>query len=552
MFPNCESCISVLAKIDHASFGSLIQLVIMIICALGWLFFTPAINNDAIELSSPKRVMYNAIYLFAGFVALFTWIFIPIFWIGLPIFLLIVAGAGYAYVAHRNTLVEPEDRVGISGFTKLFSLKREPKAPELNTKVRLYSHDGRPFIVTDDNASDRTFIKGYNAAQDLLFQVVLFRASEVMIATSQSGAHLRFIIDGVVKDQPSGTIEETNALMKFLQEVACDAEKPEQKNKGKITVDLANSPIDMDLQFAFSPKGNQVKMRIMSELIQTDLTSSGMEESTRYKLCQMLQEPGIVIVTGASKTGVTSTAYSLIRKQDAFMRLLTTVEKSPEADLDNINQYAYETDDNLEQTLIQTIRRDPDLILLDNCPNKKIADTLCDFAREKTVILELPAPDTFNALAKWLKLVGSLADAVAPVRAVTNQILIRKLCEACKENYTADPRMLQKLRLTPEQAKGIMRPRKEKPRDKDNKIIPCEVCNDIEYAGRTGVFEVLEITDGLRQVVTAGANLAQLKKAARQEGMKSIQQNAIRKIVSGVTSVQEIIRITQQKAADKK
>ena len=551
MFPNCESCISMLAEIDHASFGSLIQLVIMIICTLGWLFFTPAINNDAIELSSPKRVMYNTVYLFAGFIALLAWIFIPIFWIGLPVFILFVAGAGYAYVAHRNTLVDPEYRVGISGIGKLFSIKKAPKGPELDTKIRLYSHDGRPFIVTDDKTSDSKFVKGYNAAQAMLFQAVLYRAAEIMVAANQNGAHLRFIIDGVLKDQSPGTIEETNAMMQFIKQVACDTDKPEPQNKGKISVDLANSPIEMEVLFAFSPKGNQIKIRVLDELIQTDLTNSGMEEPMQNKLHDILEQPGIVIVTGAKKTGVTSTGYSLIRKQDAFMRLLTTVEKSPEADLDNINQYAYETDDNLEQILTQTIRRDPDLILIDNCPNKKVAQTLCEFAREKTVVLEIPAADTFNALVKWIKLVGSLADAVAPVRAVTNQILIRKLCEACKESYTADPRMLQKLRLTPEQAAGFMRPRKEKPRDKDNKIIPCEICQDVEYAGRTGVFEMLEMTDALRQTISAGANLAQLKKAAKQEGMKSVQQNAINKITSGVTSVQEIIRISQQKAANK-
>lgn len=544
-FSQSWSCLSAVA--EPASFASLIKILLFAVPTLLWLFLAPKMNKDALSVRSHKRTFWCGLYLLGGFAGVLAMLLIPSIFIGLPIFILLIGGIAMGYLSHRNSLVDEKYRVGIGAFGSLFSKSKKSAVPVLDNKVKIYEYTGGPVLITEENTSDLAYVEGYNTAQDFLFNIALFRAGEVLLAANDKATKIRFMIDGVAKDQPA--IEPTAAkhMIKFIKKIA-GIDSAQKQTKGKISIDLANSPMEMQITAIENPKGAQLKIRVMNELIQTKLDASGMQPDQMQKLNAMLNEPGIVIVSGPAGIGRTSTAYSLTGKQDAFMRLLVTLEKQPEAELDNITQNAYESDDKLLEMLTSTIRRDPDFIYIDKCPDTETAKVLCDFAREKTVILDLPADDTFAALAKWIKLVGNIADAVAPLNAITNQMLIRKLCGACKESYTPAPAMLQKLRLKPEQATSFMRPIKTKPRDKENNVIPCQACKDIEYQGRIGVFEILEVNDKVKTFIQANKDIAKIRTAMRSAGMKTLQQNALLRVIDGTTSVEELIRISQKSA----
>jgi len=149
-------------------------------------------------------------------------------------------------------------------------------------------------------------------------------------------------------------------------------------------------------------------------------------------------------------------------------------------------------------------------------------------------------------LAKWLKVCGDPAAAVKNLRAVLCQMLIRRLCQACREEYRPDPKLLVKANLKVRPNSRFFRPPTTKPVDEKGRLIVCPACQNTRYVGRTGVFEMLELTDDVRQLVVENASLAQIKAACRKNGMLYMQEQALRKVVSGVTSIKEVIRTTQK------
>ncbi|MCK5556834.1 MAG: Flp pilus assembly complex ATPase component TadA, partial [Candidatus Hydrogenedentes bacterium] len=275
------------------------------------------------------------------------------------------------------------------------------------------------------------------------------------------------------------------------------------------------------------------------------------EDMAQAVLNTISDEPGLLIVSGAPKSGVTSTLYSLLRKQDAYIKLLTTVESKSSMDLENVTQNQYGEVEKLEETFSSVIRRDPNMVLLDNCPDENIAQMVYQFAKENSIMVGWRAKDSFTALARWVMTIGSASRAIKPLRGVLCQTLIRKICPSCREPYHPDPKLLAKINMPAEQVDVFYRLPTQKPTDSKGNIVPCQTCQDSGYYGRTGVFEFLKITDDLRQLIGKKASLTHIKAAARKNKMLYMQENALAKVVQGVTSIQEVIRTFQQDPAKK-
>ena len=130
--------------------------------------------------------------------------------------------------------------------------------------------------------------------------------------------------------------------------------------------------------------------------------------------------------------------------------------------------------------------------------------------------------------------------------AVVHQVLIRKLCPACREQYRPDPQLLAKANLKISPNIPFYRPPTQGLADEKGRPIVCPSCQNSRYVGRTGVFELLELSDEIRQLIASNASLSQIRAACRKNGMLYLQEQALRKVVSGETSIQEVIRTTQQ------
>ena len=250
---------------------------------------------------------------------------------------------------------------------------------------------------------------------------------------------------------------------------------------------------------------------------------------------------------------MTTTLYSLIRRHDAFTQNINSLEVDPLTELDNITQHFLDKGFNPKETyrrLESVLRSDPDVVLVGFCHSAEMAQVGTKGARMgKKLYFGMNHPSTFHALQQWLKMVDNNDKVAESLLAITAQKLLRKLCSECREAYTPDPRLLKKLNLPADRIKQFYRPPTEVETDKRGNPILCEECQGVGYVGRTAVLETLFVTDSLRELFRQAVPLNALRAQCRKERMLYLQEQALRKVIDGTTSIQEVLRITAEKPA---
>lgn len=544
-----------------ANLGALAgQLAAVMALSIGWLYVAPILNADAIR-TKINRELWSGLLLIAGVIGLGLWLVIPVFALGLTVFVVLVLGTLIAYVLYRNSTVdEPEDKL----FTKEWFQSRKghtAKEVKLETRLKLYDNIGRFVQLTESEFSDKQLVQGYNLTQALLYDITYHRAGEVDLAPTGEQIRLKYVIDGVVSTRESISLEDSEYILPFLLERAgidMETEGHDQVQKGKITVDVVNSPITMELVAKETVAGPRIRIRVIQQLVQTNIDMLGMQENIVAEVLKLSESPGLLLVSGTPRSGVTSTMYSVLRKQDAYMKLLMTVEAKSPLDMENVTQHEYGDLASLPKMLATTIRRDPDVILLDKCPDEKTARLICDFAKEKFIIVALPAKDAFSALLRWIKIMGGSSEALVPIRGILCQTLVRTLCPGCKSQYNADAQTQAKLNLMRVRA-GIAEPMQEiyrppeypRTNEKGRELPPCETCQDTGYYGRTGIFEFLPFDENMQKQIRSKATIKQLKEQAKNSGMMNIYEQALCKVSQGITCVQEVLRVCKPEAKQK-
>jgi general secretion pathway protein E len=425
------------------------------------------------------------------------------------------------------------------------------------TRIKLYGYDVRAGAVLppDPDTEGMDKVAAYNLAQQILYDIIWHRASEADLFPSGQVASLRYVIDGILVDREPIPAAQSESLIQFLKPLAnMNAEDRRRPQQGKISVDVANRPVDIQLVCAGSTGGQRMQFKVVQEAVKTNIQELGMTADVLKRLKEINSAgKGLIIVASKPRNGLTSTLYSLVREQDVYIKQVVTLEAKPAVDLENVTQNPYHTGEALSAGLASVLRRDPDVIVLDDCPDEKTAELVVHAAREKLLLLGSQAADAFMALAKWVKVCNDPKLAVERLRAVLCGVLVRKLCPACKEAYKPDPQMLAKANLSAQNIANFYRPPTRpllgedgKPLlDANGRPLPCPTCQGSGYFGRTAVFELLEVTDEIKQLVMANTPLSQIRSAARKNRMLYLQEQALQKVVEGVTGVAEVMRVSQ-------
>ncbi|MGC9454209.1 MAG: GspE/PulE family protein [Phycisphaerae bacterium] len=527
-------------------FFSPVKLGAFFVLLIPWLYVCPWVQKDARSVRA-SQPLWGGLVIGAGAVSVLVWLVAPIFIVGLLVYVVFVLGVLAGYVVHRNTKVPPEAKILTMDHLRSLSAKREARGVQVAQKVKLYDRNGRaaPAPEPGSTVMER---ETYNSVQDMLHDLLWRRASEAELSHSGESTSLQLVIDGVTHSEEGPEPAQVENIIQYLKGIAgMDTEERRRPQKGRITVDLANSPIDMDLTSAGTTGGQRLRFRVVQEFIQTRLNELGMNEKTLQRLRDLNKSGnGILIVSGRPGSGVTSTLYSLLRDHDAFIHQLITLEREPEVDLENVTQHQYNDPKEMPRTLASALRRDPDVIMIDEVADSDSASQVVEAAAEKTFIIGCNAGDSLKALAKWVQTVGDPASAVEDLRCVTSQMLVRKLCPNCKEAYRPDPNLLAKANLSAEHVDYFYRPPSQFTDEKGRPAV-CPTCQNVGYFGRTAVFEILEVTEDIRKLIASGASLSEIKAACRKNNMLYLQEQALRKVIKGETSVQEVIRVSQKK-----
>jgi len=207
-----------------------------------------------------------------------------------------------------------------------------------------------------------------------------------------------------------------------------------------------------------------------------------------------------------------------------------------------VNVPFFETNqgESLDTRLERCIRSEADVILVDPIRDAEFAKAIFAFHDRVAFLSEIRAKDAAHGIVQVSRWLGDPVLASQGLRGLFSQKLIRTLCEACKEAYRPNPKMLAKTGL-PEETKVLYRPAKPSADDRDHE--PCQKCGGVGFFGRAGMIEWIEMTDAMRQLVAKGADVAAIKKLQRQEGMQTLQQDGLRLAAEGKTSLDELQRV---------
>jgi len=534
----------VLMSIEYGGYISIIKLIIFLILFFLWLPILGWVYRDAKAVET-KEVFWTSIILGAGAATSIIWLVIPVFIIGMLLYAIAITAATLAYVKHRNTRVMDYDRVLSVEHIKNILVSEEKKLDDLKSVV---------FITANNNQVPMPAPKtpdffGYKVTYDVLTDAKWKRASSIIFSPVPQGYNVTYYVDGAASKQPSITQVQMEYLIKFLKNLAdLDAKEKRKPQKGKFSILRGKDKADeWEVTTAGSTAGEQVKLRQIIKQGETRLTDISLMPE-QYEQLNKLQgiKQGLFLITGPEKSGVTTTLYALLRNHDAFINSISTLERQPSAKLPNITQNVYTLSDTGTTTfakkLQEVIRLGTDIVGVSDCDDGETAQMACAGAKDgKIIYVTLNADSVKQALGRWIKLVGDRRTVAKTLLGISNQRLLRKLCNECKQAYTPDKELLRKFNITPEKTKVLYRTGKVQ-YSKRGKETTCENCQGTGYTGRTGVFETIILNNELRRVIVQSKSLSEIGAQFRRANMLYLQEQAMRKITAGITDVNEMIR----------
>ncbi|GHT11609.1 type IV fimbrial assembly protein PilB [Planctomycetales bacterium] len=308
---------------------------------------------------------------------------------------------------------------------------------------------------------------------------------------------------------------------------------------GRIRLTVGGHFIDLRVSVLPTLFGESVVCRILDKsVVMLDLNKVGMEPALLRDFRAAIERPnGIVLVTGPTGSGKTTTLYAALSELNVMTDKLMTTEDPVEYDIDGIVQMPIDADigNTFAQCLRSILRQDPDIILVGEIRDKETAEIAVQASLTGHLVFSTlhtnDAPSTITRM-KDMGIPSFLITAT--VQAILAQRLVRKICVDCREEFTPSPDQLYELQLTPKDVVG-----KKFYRGKG-----CSVCNNTGYKGRTAIHEFMLITDEIRALINNGASAATMREAATRHGMTMLREAGLQKIYNGISTIEEVVRET--------
>ena len=537
------------ASIAFGGYISIIKLIIFLAMFLGWLPLLGWIHEDAKALES-RGPVWTVIVLSAGAAGILVWLVIPIYIVGMLFYLIATGATSLAYVKFRNARVLDFDRVLTVDHIKNLLVSKEKKLEALKSFTFITANKNE-IPIPKPRTPD---FFGYKIAYEILKDAAWRRASTIAFSPTPQDYQVAYNVDGTVLKQPSIVKDQIEYFIHFIKHLSdLDTNERRKPQKGKFVIHQLkdNTYTQWEVATAGSTAGEQIRLKQIAHEDIVKLSELGLMPEQYEHLNQIREiKQGLFIISGPEKSGVTTTLYALLRNHDAFLNNINTLERQPADQLPNITQNVFNLSDTGTTTFakkLQTVvRMGPDIVGVAGCEDAQTAQVACAAAREgKIVYITLQADSVMQTLGKWLKFVGNRNAIAETLLGISNQRLLRVLCKECKEGYTPDKEQFRKFNISADKIKVLYRAGKVQ-YDKRGKASTCKHCQGTGYLGRTGVFELVTINKELAKVIQSQP-VPEIAKQFRRTKMLYLQEQALRKVINGTTTINEMIRALKTK-----
>ena len=410
-------------------------------------------------------------------------------------------------------------------------------AVELDSELETTDFDLENLATTTDTAEAPVV----RLLQSIFEDAVQVRASDIHIEPDEQVLRVRLRIDGELQEQVMKERRIAPALVSRLKIMSgLDISEKRLPQDGRFNVRILGKSIDVRLSTLPVPYGECVVMRLLDQSAgMLSMDKLGMPESIRNRFENLIQRPyGMVLVTGPTGSGKTTTLYGTLDEINDNRRNIITLEDPIEYQLPGVSQTQINEKKGLTfaSGLRNVLRQDPDIIMVGEIRDHETAVMAIQSALTGHLVFStLHTNDASSAVTRLLDLGIEPYLVGSSVAGVMAQRLVRKVCSKCVSKIAATPAQIQSVQLT----------RGDVPEDLELcQIAGCEHCRQTGYRGRVGLFELLQVNEAIRQDITQRATAARIKQTGIRHGMQTLRDDGVQKIINGLTTLEEVDRVT--------
>ncbi len=531
-------------------FDTVLMLVVGLMFLL-WVRTSYWVSRDSavLKLSSP---LWNLGMLLSGLAGFLSVLFVPRYYNLLP--LLAFYGLPlYAYVRHRNSKVPAFSKVMTQRHFVVLLLRQlawlgiRVQMPGFQatglggTNIRfLGKSDDRTLGVSETISRQAENSPNYLAAKDLILRAIARRSSDIHLEPKEGELAVRLRIDGLLFPDESYEVSQGRNIINIFKILcALDITERRRPQDGSFRAEALDREIDFRVATQSTQLGEKLSIRILDpDNSVRELDELGLRRGVYDQIREVIRRPhGMVLVAGPAGSGKSTTLHAALNDLDTASKNVITIEDPVEYRLESVTQIEIRTAEGQTffETLRNVLRQDPDVVMIGEIRDGETAQAACQAALAGHVVLTtFHATDTIAALLRMLELGTDPALLTGSLELVIAQRLIRRLCTECKTEYKPRPEELARMGLPAEEVSVLYQ---------DGKNLKCPQCRGLGYSGQAGVFEVLAMTDDIRQVILDNPTPTALRLAARNQGLLTLREEGLRLVARGITSLEELIRV---------
>jgi type II secretory ATPase GspE/PulE/Tfp pilus assembly ATPase PilB-like protein len=531
--------------------------IVLLLPFIPWAWIVSKIFDKHAARFYLPREQWNAGHLIAGCVALGAAVALPVegeagIWAAFGLVLLILGAdiAIFVLVTNKDERVPESGRLTLD-FSKYAEARKAKDAAKKQSKVELVLRAADKSVLAPP-AADAPDFAVRTAAETAYLKALEARASQIdLLPTGKDNSYVvSYLVDGV---RQNGDVLPGPDAIKIIDMWKTAAKLDTNERRKRQQADLTVERADTKKKVRLTSIGGQTGLRLTWLIdpegqVRRKFDQLGLLEPQFAELTKMVTEGrGIILLGGGPDGGRTTTFYTVLRMHDAYTQNVQTVELEVQDSIEGgkQNKWDPQAEGPEYSTLVRSIlRRDPDVLGISELPDantaKEIVRTDVDRVR---IYVSMRAENALQAVQSWAKLHGEPEAASKGLQGVVCQKLVRKLCTNCRVAYPPSPEMLKKMGLPADRVKQLFK--KGGQVLIKNKPETCPVCQGVGYQGQEGIFEIFPLGDEERAAVSSG-DLNGLRMLLRKKNYPTLQQAAIKKALDGVTSVEEIMRVTAE------
>ena len=390
-----------------------------------------------------------------------------------------------------------------------------------------------------DMASEGPVIRLVNL---IITRAIELRASDIHFEPFEDQFRVRYRIDGVLHDVESPPKRLQAAIASRVKIMAkLNIAERRLPQDGRIMLRVKGKEIDFRVSSIPTIHGESIVLRILDKSsIVLDIETLGFPEDTLGGFADLIQRPhGIILVTGPTGSGKTTTLYCALEKINSPEKKIITVEDPVEYQLKGINQIQVKPAIGLTfaNSLRSIVRQDPDVILIGEIRDAETAEIAIHSALTGHLVLTtLHTNDAPSAITRLIDMGTEDYLLSSTVIGILAQRLVRVACPFCQVPYSPSPAVLKEMKLNSSDLAGL----------KISEVKGCEKCSNTGYWGRTGIYEFLKITDDIQKLILGKKDSNIIKEAARKNGLRTLREDGWLKVRQGITTISEVLRVTQE------